>query len=75
VHKAQGSEWGTVVVALPGHHRVDRALLYTAATRARSRLVLVGSAQAVRSAASRAPPRQTELRQVLEQAVSAEVHT
>ena len=42
VHKAQGSEFGTVFVVLPRHSRLmTRELLYTALTRARQHLVLL----------------------------------
>jgi hypothetical protein len=42
VHKAQGSEFGTVFVVLPKHSRLmTRELLYTALTRSRDRLVLL----------------------------------
>ena len=42
IHKAQGSEFKTVVVVLPRHSRVNsRELLYTALTRSRERLVLL----------------------------------
>ncbi len=41
-HKAQGSQWGTVVVPLSPGRLFDRALLYTALTRAERRVVLVG---------------------------------
>jgi ATP-dependent exoDNAse (exonuclease V) alpha subunit len=42
VHKAQGSEFGTVFVILPRQGRlITRELLYTALTRARRRLVLL----------------------------------
>lgn len=56
VHKAQGSEWPAVCVVLTARHYVllERALLYTALTRARRRLVLVGEEWAFRVAASRA---------------------
>jgi AAA domain/UvrD-like helicase C-terminal domain len=41
VHKAQGSEFGTVFIVLPRNCRLmSRELLYTAFTRARTRLVL-----------------------------------
>ena len=44
VHKAQGSEYDTVVLALFGTPPMlcRRALLYTAVTRAKGRLILVG---------------------------------
>jgi exodeoxyribonuclease V alpha subunit len=41
-HKAQGSQWGTVIVPLVRSRLMDRALLYTALTRAQKRVVLVG---------------------------------
>lgn len=52
VHKSQGSEYPAVVVALGSEHFVmlRRNLLYTAMTRARRLLVLVGSHGAVRRA-------------------------
>lgn len=44
VHKSQGSEYPAVVVPIVPHHLalLDRSLLYTAVTRARRLLVLVG---------------------------------
>ncbi len=42
-HKAQGSQWDTVFVPLAPSRLLDRALLYTAMTRARLRVVLVGN--------------------------------
>lgn len=42
VHKAQGSDFGTVVVVLPKQSRLmSRELLYTALTRSRNRMVLL----------------------------------
>jgi exodeoxyribonuclease V alpha subunit len=45
VHKAQGSDWGTVLVVMPGEIKSDIAQrwYYTAVTRAKNRLVLVTS--------------------------------
>ncbi len=56
VHKAQGSEFPAVVVAMHGSHHVmlDRALLYTAVTRARRLVVLVGEEAAIARAARNA---------------------
>lgn len=50
VHKAQGSEYDTVVLALFGTPPPlrRRALLYTAITRAKKRLIVVGSRDLVR---------------------------
>ena len=55
VHKSQGSEYGTVVVVLPPATSplATRELLYTAITRARRRVVIVGSEAAVRAAVDR----------------------
>jgi len=55
VHKSQGSEWDTVVVvAHPQHtYMLSRSLLYVAATRARKRVVVVGTQGAVEGAVGR----------------------
>lgn len=55
VHKAQGSEFDVVAVVLPepGSRVLTRELLYTAITRARERLLLVGTEDSIRSAVSR----------------------
>lgn len=52
VHKSQGSEFRGVVLVLTTHHfkLLQRNLLYTALTRARERLVIVGSSRALRMA-------------------------
>jgi exodeoxyribonuclease V alpha subunit len=51
IHKSQGSEFDHVVVVLPPEtsRLATRELLYTAVTRARLRVTLVGSADAVRA--------------------------
>ncbi|MEZ4408654.1 MAG: AAA family ATPase [Polyangiales bacterium] len=56
VHKAQGSEYDAVVVGLHTSHFVllTRSLLYTAITRARRLVVLVGNERALRIAISNA---------------------
>jgi len=41
VHKAQGSEFGVVIVVLPRHRMAYRELIYTALTRSRRQLVLL----------------------------------
>jgi exodeoxyribonuclease V alpha subunit len=41
-HKAQGSQFGTVIVPVVQSVLMDRALLYTAVTRAQQRVILVG---------------------------------
>ena len=54
VHKSQGSEYPAVVVPLSRQHRpmLQRNLLYTAVTRARQLVVMVGSRQALSAAVS-----------------------
>jgi exodeoxyribonuclease V alpha subunit len=49
VHKAQGSEFDQVLLMLPArpHRVVTRELLYTAVTRSRSRVTIVGGAEVV----------------------------
>ncbi|MCR5610669.1 MAG: ATP-dependent RecD-like DNA helicase [Clostridiales bacterium] len=49
VHKSQGSEFSTVIIPLVYGPRVlmNRNILYTAVTRARNRVVIVGSAKCV----------------------------
>ncbi len=42
VHKSQGGEFETVVVVIPPGALLDRRLLYTAITRAKRRLVVIG---------------------------------
>ncbi|HET6794884.1 MAG TPA: ATP-binding domain-containing protein, partial [Acidimicrobiales bacterium] len=55
VHKAQGSELDEVAILLPGPDSrvLTRELLYTAVTRARRRVLVVGSEESVRAAVSR----------------------
>jgi exodeoxyribonuclease V alpha subunit len=55
VHKAQGSEFDEVWLQLPRHDSrvLSRELIYTAITRARSRLHIAGSAQVLRDALAR----------------------
>ena len=70
VHKAQGSEFPAVVVALHTQHYVmlRRNLLYTAVTRGRRLVVLVGSRRALRIALdnARIEERNTRLKQRLQ---------
>ncbi len=55
VHKAQGSEFDDVMIVLPERESrvMSRELLYTAVTRARRRVVMVGCAAAVAAAVGR----------------------
>lgn len=67
VHKSQGSEYGTVVVVLPPATSplATRELLYTAITRARRRVVIVGGEAALRAAIERPSVRMGGLAQGL----------
>ena len=58
VHKAQGSEYPAVVLVLHGQHHMllQRNLLYTAMTRARRFVAIVGQAHAVEKAARNDAP-------------------
>ena len=67
VHKAQGSQFDEVAVLLPDPASpiLTRELLYTAVTRARRRLIVVGTEEAVRSAVERPITRASGLRESL----------
>lgn len=75
VHKAQGSEYEAVVIGLHTSHFVllNRALVYTAITRARKLVVLVGSERALRMAIgnTRTTERYGALRERLREAMVA----
>lgn len=55
IHKAQGSEFDTVDLLLPqaAHPMLSKALLYTAVTRARHKLNLLASSEALRTGLAR----------------------
>lgn len=63
IHKSQGSQFGTVAVVLPDADSamLTRELLYTAVTRARERVVIVGDEAAVRAAVGRSTGRASGL--------------
>jgi exodeoxyribonuclease V alpha subunit len=67
IHKSQGSQFDTAAVLLPPADSpiVTRELLYTAVTRARSRLILVASEDTVRAAVGRPVSRASGLRERL----------
>ncbi|WP_181407505.1 exodeoxyribonuclease V subunit alpha [Nocardioides sambongensis] len=67
IHKSQGSQAETVTVLLPDadSRLLTRELFYTAVTRAKSRLRVVGSEEAVRAAVATTAQRATSLRQRL----------
>ncbi|MCB1028513.1 MAG: ATP-binding domain-containing protein, partial [Microthrixaceae bacterium] len=63
IHKSQGSEFDHAVVILPppGSPILTRELLYTAVTRARTRLTIVGEAEAIEQAVRRKTDRASGL--------------
>lgn len=67
IHKSQGSQFDHVVVVLPepASRILSRELLYTAVTRARSRVTVVGSPEAIRAAVDRPLRRASGLRAAL----------
>ena len=64
IHKSQGSQFDAAAVLLPepGSRILTRELLYTAATRARRQLIVVGTEEAVRAAVERPVARASGLR-------------
>jgi exodeoxyribonuclease V alpha subunit len=67
VHKSQGSQYEAVAFLVPGPDSrvLTRELLYTAVTRARERLIVVGSELSIRAAIERPITRASGLRQAL----------
>jgi exodeoxyribonuclease V alpha subunit len=67
IHKSQGSQFDTAAVLLPDSNSriLTRELLYTAVTRARERLLVVGTEEMVRAAVARPVARATGLRERL----------
>jgi exodeoxyribonuclease V alpha subunit len=67
VHKSQGSQFDTAAVLLApaGSRILTRELLYTAVTRAREELIVVGTEEAVRRAVQRPVARASGLRERL----------
>jgi exodeoxyribonuclease V alpha subunit len=63
IHKSQGSEFGHVNVILPpsGSRLLTRELLYTAVTRARRSVTVVGTEAAIREAVGRRAARASGL--------------
>jgi exodeoxyribonuclease V alpha subunit len=67
VHKSQGSQYRAVAFLVPGQDSriLTRELLYTGVTRARERLILVGSEVSIRAAIARPITRASGLRPAL----------
>lgn len=67
VHKSQGSQFATAAIVLPppSSRILTRELLYTAVTRARQHLIVVGTEEAVRMAVARPAVRASGLRERL----------
>jgi exodeoxyribonuclease V alpha subunit len=67
IHKAQGSQFDRVAVLLPpaGSRILTRELLYTAVTRARDELLVVGDEATIREAVARPVARASGLRGLL----------
>jgi exodeoxyribonuclease V alpha subunit len=67
VHKSQGSQFATAAVILPppSSRILTRELLYTALTRARNRLFVVGTEATIRAAVARPAARASGLRERL----------
>jgi exodeoxyribonuclease V alpha subunit len=60
VHKAQGSEFNEVAFVMPGR-AVEKALLYTALTRAKERFIAYGSGADFAASASNTHPRRASI--------------
>jgi exodeoxyribonuclease V alpha subunit len=67
VHKSQGSEFERVVLLLPPRALIDRRLLYTAITRAKRQVVIMGSKEDFLNAVNRCEERVTTLSMRLQQ--------
>ena len=67
IHKSQGSQFDTAAVLLPDptSRILTRELLYTAVTRARRELILIGTEESVRAAVERPVARASGLRERL----------
>ncbi|MFN8124928.1 MAG: exodeoxyribonuclease V subunit alpha [Candidatus Nanopelagicales bacterium] len=72
IHRAQGSQFAEVTVVLPDPESplLTRELLYTAVTRARERVRILGSEAAVRAAVERRVVRASRLTERMTQALS-----
>jgi exodeoxyribonuclease V alpha subunit len=77
IHKAQGSQWPRIIIPLTKSRLLDRTLIYTAVTRARTQVIIVGNIEATKRAVESAPKakgRAVALRYFLESALQDEKH-
>jgi exodeoxyribonuclease V alpha subunit len=68
IHKSQGSEFDDVLLVLPDRdhaERLTRELLYTAVTRARKTVTVIGDTEAIRSGTARREQRTTGIEAAL----------
>lgn len=70
VHKSQGSEFDRVILLLPPGALLDRRLLYTAITRAKHKVVIMGSKADFLKAVGRCEERVTTLSMRLQRRIS-----
>jgi exodeoxyribonuclease V alpha subunit len=72
VHKAQGSEFDSVAVIMPGKHIpiLTREILYTAVSRARRSVTIIGSSNVIHAGISHRIERYSGLREQLAQCLS-----
>lgn len=55
VHKGQGSQWDTIIVPVYQARNLDRSMLYTAITRAREKVILLGDLSEARKVTEEPP--------------------
>jgi exodeoxyribonuclease V alpha subunit len=53
IHKAQGSEWPNVIIPIVPSRLLDRSLIYTAVTRAKCQVLLLGDESAAKAAVAK----------------------
>ena len=70
VHKAQGSEFKALALVMPPaeHPSLTKEVLYTALTRAKAEILLLGSPESVEGSCVRNVPRRSGLCRLVEQA-------
>lgn len=59
VHKAQGSQWPVVIIPVFANRLMDRAMIYTAITRAQEQVILLGDRAALDAAIATSPAAMT----------------